>query len=76
MATTTEPRIFEELAEFLSSFPVREQVLAFRPSPDSSERARMLLWRANSGEITAEEQDELADFGRAELLVRMLKARV
>lgn len=76
MTTATQPQIFEEIAEFLSGFPGREQVMAFRPSTESIERSRHLLWNSNAGELTENERDELADFGRAELFVRMLKARL
>ena len=76
MTTATQPQIFEEIAEFLAGFPAREQVMAFRPSPESQERARQLLWKSNAGELDEDERDELADFGRAELFVRMLKARL
>ena len=76
MATTTQPQIFEEIAEFLSAFPSRDQVLAFRPSRETQARARDLLLKSNEAELTEEEHDEMADFGRAELFVRMLKARV
>ena len=76
MTIATQPQIFEEIAEFLSGFPTREQVMAFRPSIESVERARHLLWKSNAGELTEDERDELADFSRAELFVRMLKARL
>ena len=74
--TTTQSQVFEEIAEFLAAFPSREQVLAFRPSPETQERAWELLAKSNVGELTDEERDELEDFGRAELFVRMLKARL
>ncbi|MEK6262173.1 MAG: hypothetical protein AABP62_26545 [Planctomycetota bacterium] len=76
MTTATQPQVFEEIAEFLAAFPSREQVLAFRPSPETQERARKLLEKSNTGELTDEEREELEDFGRAELFVRMLKARL
>jgi len=76
MTTATQPQVFEEIAEFLAAFPSREQVLAFRPSPETQERARELLAKSNVGELTDEEREELEDFGRAELFVRMLKARL
>ena len=76
MITATQPQVFEEIAEFLAAFPTREQVLAFRPSPETQERARELLLRSNSGELSEEERGELDDLSRAELFVRMLKARM
>lgn len=76
MTTATQPQIFEEIAEFLSAFPTREQVLAYRPSTEVQERARQLSGKSNAGELAEEERDELTDFGRAELFVRTLKARL
>lgn len=76
MTTATQPQVFEEIAEFLATFPSRSDVLAFRPSAETQVRASELLGKSNSGTLTDEEQDELQDFGRAELFVRMLKARL
>ena len=76
MTTATQPQVFEEVAEFLSRFPSRDDVLAFRPSVETQARASELLWKSNSGTLTDDEQEELQDFGRAELFVRMLKARL
>ena len=76
MTITAPPQVFEEIAEFLAAFPSREQVLAFRPSLETQERARDLLGKSSAGELTDEERDELEDFGRAEVFVRMLKARL
>ena len=76
MTTTTQPQVFEEVAEFLARFPSREEVLAFRPSAETQARASELLWKSNSGTLTDDEQEELQDFSRAELFVRMLKARL
>ena len=76
MTTLTQPQVFEEIAEFLARFPARAEVLAFRPSAETQARASELLWKSNSGTLTDKEQDELQDFSRAELFVRMLKARL
>ena len=76
MTSTTESPVFEEIAEFLATFPSRSDVLAFRPSAQTQARASELLRKSNSGTLTDEQQDELQDFSRAELFVRMLKARL
>ena len=76
MITATQPQVFEEVAEFLARFPSRDEVLAFRPSAETQARASELRWKSNSGTLTDDEQEELQDFGRAELFVRMLKARL
>lgn len=76
MTTIATPHVFEEIAEFVAAFPTREQILAFRPSLELQERARELLWKSSAGELTDEEHEELAEFGRAELIVRLIKARL
>ena len=75
MTTIVQPQVFDEIAEFLATFPSREQVLAFRPSSETQERARELSRKSSAGELSDEEREELEDFGRAEVFVRMLKAR-
>lgn len=76
MLTATYPQVFEEIAEFIAAFPTREQVLAFHPSSATQERARVLLFKSNAGQLSDEERAELDDFSRAELFVRMLKSRM
>ncbi len=77
MATVqAAPRIMEEIAEFLACGPTRDEVLSFRPSPQSQERARELLDRLREGRVNAEEQRELDQFEHAETLMRLLKARL
>jgi hypothetical protein len=66
----------EEIADFLASCPSREQLLTFRPSPQVQERARELLEKSKSGQITADEQWELDQFEYAEMLMQLVKARV
>ncbi len=76
MTTITTPHVFEEIAEFFATLPTREQILEFRPSSELQERARELLWKSSAGDLSDEEQEELAEFGRAELIVRLVKARL
>ena len=73
---TAQPQVFEEIAEFFARFPSREEVRDFRSSAETQARASELLWKSNSGVLNDDEQDELEDFGRAELFVRILKARL
>jgi hypothetical protein len=76
MTTIATPHVFEEIAEFFATFPTRQQILDFRPSSDLQEWGRELLWKSNASELSDEEQEELAEFGRAELIVRLIKARL
>ncbi len=77
MSTVQEPiRLLEEIADLMASNPTREQLVAFRPSASVQARARELLTRQGIGEITADEQRELDQFEQAELLMRLVKARL
>lgn len=72
----TPPRIMEELADLLASSPSPDQLLSFRPSEAVQQRARELLAKQNDGSVDRQEQHELDQFAQAELLVRLIKARV
>jgi hypothetical protein len=66
----------QELAEFLSSQPSRQKLLAYRPSKSIQQRARQLLLKQNEGDISYSELQELEEFAVAERLVRLIKARL
>jgi len=75
MAVVQEPiRLFEEIADLLTSRPTEDQLLGFRPSQNVQDRARDLLEKQNAGTISAEEQRELDQFEQAEILMRLVKA--
>ncbi len=77
MATAQlESRLLDEVAEFLASQPTRDQLLAFRPSPASAERAAELLERGSAGTLSYEDELELRQFESTEILMRQLKARL
>jgi hypothetical protein len=77
MATAESPaHVLGEIAEFLATGPSEEELLQFRPSESVQERARELLSKQNAGELTVEEQWELSQFEHAEVLMRLVKARI
>ncbi|QDT47807.1 hypothetical protein [Symmachiella dynata] len=77
MSIVQEPiRLLEEIADLLASNPTQDQLLAFRPSASVQERARELLIRLNAGTISTDEQRELDQFEQAEMLMRLVKARL
>ncbi len=77
MSIAEEPiRILEEIADLLTSNPTHEQLLEFHPSQDVQKRAGELLYKQNAGTITPDEQRELNQFEQAELLMRLVKARL
>ena len=51
-------------------------LLAYRPSPAVQQRATELLDRQADGEATPDDQRELDQFAHAELLMRLVKARL
>jgi hypothetical protein len=72
----TPSGLFEELAELFASGPTLEQVLDFRPSKAVEARARELLEKQDDALISAEEERELDQFEQAEMLMRLVKARI
>ena len=77
MAVVQAPtRLFEEIADLFASNPSDEQLLKFRPSETVQQRARDLLDGQNAGELSEDEQRELDQYEQAELLVRLVKARL
>jgi hypothetical protein len=65
--------VYSEVYEFLLSSPTPEQVIAFRASSTTQERARQLLESNRSGALTAEQEAELNEFERINHFVSMLK---
>lgn len=77
MSTVQHPsRILEEIADLFASCPNREQLLGFRPSSAVQQRASELLAKQNDGTTTDEEQRELDQYEQAEVLMRLVKARL
>ncbi|MBR8831602.1 MAG: hypothetical protein N5P05_003092 [Chroococcopsis gigantea SAG 12.99] len=66
--------IYRYILDFLATGPTREEILAFGPSPDMSDRLKVLLSRNKAGELTPSEQQELDEYERIEHLIIMLKA--
>jgi hypothetical protein len=75
-STQTTGGVLEEIADFLASGPSPEQLLQFRPSPQTLARAQELLEKLKDGCISGEERRELDQFEHAERLVRLIKARI
>ena len=66
----------EEIADFLASGPSPEELLEFRPSPQTQARAGELLGKLKDGSLSAEERGELEQFEQVERLMRFVKARI
>ncbi len=66
----------EEIADFLASGPGPDDLLRFRPSPETRARAEELLEKLKDGCLSAQERQEMDQFEQAERLMRLVKARV
>lgn len=68
-------RFFDEVIDFLTSFPRPEDIVAFKPSFALQSRAEDLLDKKREGALTPDEARELDYFMVIEHLMRMAKAR-
>ncbi len=66
--------VYRYVLDFLASAPSAEEIAAFGPSPEMSERLRTLIEREQAGNITSAEKAELDEYERLEHLVVMIKA--
>lgn len=76
--STTEgaSRVFDEIAQLFGSGATDEQILNFRPSADVAQRASQLLSLNRTGQMDDDLKYELDQYEHAELLMRMVKARI
>ena len=65
----------QEVIGFLAHGPGPAEIVAFRPSEDSVERAQALLEKNRAGSLTAEEQTELDEMARLNQLFALIKAQ-
>ena len=63
-----------EVISFLAGGPKPGDILSFRPSADSLERARTLLRRAKQGPLTAAEEAEMDEIANLDHLIALIKA--
>ena len=68
-------RFFDEVIDFLTSFPRPEDIVAFKPTVALQSRAEDLLDKKRDGALTPDEARELDYFMVIEHLMRMAKAR-
>lgn len=66
--------VYRYILDFLASQPTAEQIAAFGPTPDMTERLRTLLARQVAGDITPVETAELDEYERIEHLMILIKA--
>ena len=63
---TLPAHVYRYVLDFLASRPTPEQVAAFGPNPEMTERLRTLLEREGKGEITPAEKAELDEYEKLE----------
>lgn len=68
-------RSYDEVVDLFARGSTTAEILAFRPSAKTQERARYLLARNKTGELTVEETAELDRLGELEHLMQLVKAR-
>ena len=77
MTSTQAPsQVFDEIAALFVSDPRPQQIIDFKPSAAAVQRASQLLELNRQGRLGEEERHELDDFERAELLMRLVKAKI
>jgi hypothetical protein len=77
MPTTQKVTVLtSEIADFLATCPSREQLLNYHPSDQVQRRAQELLEKNKEGNLTKSEQWELDQYEHAEILMRLVKARL
>ncbi len=69
-----EPLATLEIVRFLASGPTPEQIIAFHPSPEATDRFYALIAAEREGAITDEERAELDRDIHLEHLMRLIKA--
>lgn len=66
--------IAHEVIAFLAGGPAPRDIIAYRPNSDRIERARDLLARSRSGNLTAAEAAELDEYEAIDSFVTLVKA--
>ena len=73
---STPSSLLQEIAALFASSPASDEILAFRPSRASVDRANELLELNRQNALNEGSRGELDQFESAELLMRLVKARI
>jgi hypothetical protein len=77
MSTTpSASSLFDEVATLFASAPSPNTILEFRPTQATIERANQLLELNRANALDEASRRELDQFEQAELLMRLVKARI
>jgi hypothetical protein len=66
---------YDEIVDLFARGSTSAEVLAFRPSAETQERIRYLLYKNQSEQLTPDEVLELERLGEIEHLMQLVKAR-
>jgi hypothetical protein len=68
-------KAYDEIVDLFARGSSTTQILGFRPSEETQDRARYLLDRSKSDQLTEQEAAELDRFGQLEHMMQLVKAR-
>src|SRR5688572_29558820 len=72
---STQSALAQEVIEFLGKGPGAREIMAFRPSQDSTTRASALLDKNRYGTLSVEERAELEEIAAWNRLFALIKAQ-
>jgi len=70
------PTLVGDFAEFLTTLRTTDEIIQWRPSTEVQKRIEDLLLRQNEGTLEREEERELESTLQAEMMLRLLKAKL
>ena len=70
-----EPKVYEEIVDFIAAGTSPQNVIAFRPSEEARQRVWDLVAREKTDGLSQEETAELEQYLHLEHIMRLAKAR-
>lgn len=68
-------KAYDDIVDLFARGTTSSQIVRFKPSAEAQERARYLMDRSRSAQITEEESAELDRLGQLEHMMQLVKAR-
>ena len=75
MSQTSTLRPMEQIAEFFSRGPSRQEIMAFRLSDESLATIRELLYKNSAGTLAPEDAQELDELVLLDRIVNLIRSR-
>jgi hypothetical protein len=75
MKVSITEKAYGEVVDLFALGTTSIEIVGFKPSPETQERARYLVNRSKSDQLTDEEAAELERLGQVESLMQLVKAR-